>query len=153
LNHALSAGDLCTRFVVIAHRDLPLHEAARLMRLQHVGCLVVVDETPSGRIPAGLLTDRDIVTAVVAQAVDLQPLRIEDVMHGDPEVVRETDSLLDALNAMRRVGARRLPVVDSWGVLQGLLAVDDIIDLIGEEVGLLVQVLASTRREEFRRRP
>lgn len=153
MNHALSAGDLCTRFVVIAHRDLPLHEAARLMRLQHVGCLVVVDETPSGRIPAGLLTDRDIVTAVVAQAVDLQPLRIEDVMHGDPEVVRETDSLLDALNAMRRVGARRLPVVDSWGVLQGLLAVDDIIDLIGEEVGLLVQVLASTRREEFRRRP
>ena len=49
--------------------------------------------------------------------------------------------------------ARRLPVVDTRGVLQGLLAVDDIIDLIGEEVGLLVQVLASTRREEHRRRP
>ncbi|MEN9484919.1 MAG: hypothetical protein RJB37_2799 [Pseudomonadota bacterium] len=28
-------------------------------------------------------------------------------MHGDPAVVRESDALLDALNAMRRVGARR----------------------------------------------
>ena len=149
----LSAGDLCTRIVVIAHRDLDLTEAARLMRDEHVGCLVVVDETPAGRVPVGLLTDRDIVTAVVSRDVDLHLLQAGDLMSRPPVIVRESETLLDALSVMNRAGVRRVVVTDAAGVLQGLLALDDVIELLGEEIGLLVQVLGSTRRRERRQRP
>lgn len=40
----LSAGDLCTRIVTIAERDMAVVEAAQPMRDRHVGCLVVTDE-------------------------------------------------------------------------------------------------------------
>ena len=153
MNQALSAGDLCTRNVVISHRDLAVNDAARLMREQHVGCLVVIDETAAGRIPVGLLTDRDIVTAVVARDVDARTLRVEDVMTAGPVLARDTDSLFEAMNAMRRAGARRVPVVDDRGALQGLLALDDVIEVVGEEMGLLLEVLTSARRREPERRP
>ena len=45
--------DVCKRDVVIAKRDTPLTEAARLMRARHVGCVVVVD-APSPAKPIGL---------------------------------------------------------------------------------------------------
>ncbi|MBA4176370.1 MAG: CBS domain-containing protein [Leptothrix sp. (in: Bacteria)] len=153
MNPALSAGDLCTREVVVAHRDLALTEAARLMREHHVGCLVIVDETAEGRQPVGLLTDRDIITAVVARNIDLGTLCTGDVMSSSPVAARESDSLLDALAAMRRAGARRVPVVDDRSLLQGLLALDDVIETIGEQMSMLVQVLAAARQREPQRRP
>lgn len=153
MNPALSAGELCTRAVVVAERELALTHAARLMREHHVGCLVVVDETAPGRRPLGLLTDRDIVTAVVARDVGASTLRVGDVMSSGPVIVRETDSLLDALAAMRRAGARRVPVVDERGLLQGLLALDDVIETIGQQMSMLVQVLVAARQREPQRRP
>jgi len=153
MNQPLSAGDVCTRAVVIARRQLALDDAAGLLREAHVGCLVVVDETPDGRLPVGLLTDRDIVVAVVAKGVDVRTLRVEDVMTQDPVLVREDDSLLDALGAMRRAGVRRVPVTDRHGVLQGLLALDDVIEIVAQEMSVLMQVLTSARQREPERRP
>lgn len=69
-----AAGEICSRIVVVAERDTPLFDAARRMREQHVGCLVVVDESSAGRIVVGMLTDRDSVTGVLAKAVDAAKL-------------------------------------------------------------------------------
>jgi CBS domain-containing protein len=149
----LTAGDLCTRNTVIASRSLALTEAARLMREHHVGSLVIVDDTLLGQMPVGMLTDRDIVTAVVAKDVDVHAVQVGDVMSGDPVTVREADSLLDTLEVMRRHGVRRVPVTDPRGVLQGVLSLDDLTEVIGEQVTALVQALTSgSRREERRRR-
>lgn len=152
MNPPLSTGDLCTRAVVVVDRKLALNEAARLMREQHVGCVVVVEQTPDGRFPVGLLTDRDIVTAVVAQDIDVGTLCVEDVMSAGPVMAREADSLLDTMAAMQRAGVRRVPVTDAAGALQGLLALDDVIEIIGEQISLLVRILNSSSRRELQRR-
>jgi CBS domain-containing protein len=149
---ALTAGDLCTRTTVIASRSLALAEAARLMREQHVGSIVVVDDTLLGNMPVGMLTDRDIVTAVVAKGVDVQTLQVGDVMSADLVTVRESDSVLDTLEAMRRHGVRRVPVTDERGVLQGVLSLDDVTEVVGEQISALVQALTSGHRLEQRRR-
>jgi signal-transduction protein with cAMP-binding, CBS, and nucleotidyltransferase domain len=148
-----TAGDVCTRDVVVAFRSTALDEAARTMRERHVGCLVVVDETPEGRVVAGLLTDRDIVTAVVAKGLDAITLRVGDVMTEDVTSVREGDLLHDVIALMRHRRVRRVPVTAAQQRLVGVLASDDVIRLVAEELHGLTQALAEQPRVEQLVRP
>lgn len=153
LSQALTAGELCTRNTVIAYRKTGINEAARLMREQHVGSLVVVDETVAGRLTVGVLTDRDIVTAVVARDLNPSALTVGDVMSADPQTVREADSVLDVLSAMRHKGVRRLPVTDAKGVLLGVIALDDLLGVVSEQLQALVEAIESEQQRESRTRP
>ena len=103
----LTAGEVCIREVVIAQRDTPILEAAQLMRGQHVGCLVVVEENGQGREVCGVLTDRDLIIGVLAQGLDARPLCVEDIMSESPATVREDDDLIEVMRAMRRHGDRK----------------------------------------------
>lgn len=152
LNHSLTVGELCTRTTVIAHRQMGVNEAARLMREQHVGCLVVVDETLAGRLTVGVLTDRDIVTAVVARDLNPGVVTVGDVMSADVVSAGETDSVLDALASMRQKGVRRLPVTDARGGLLGLITLDDALGVISEQLHGLVEAIESEQQQERRRR-
>ena len=153
LTQALTAGELCTRNTVIAYRQTGLNEAARLMRELHVGSLVVVEETVAGRLTVGLLTDRDIVTAVVARDLDPNTLTAGDVMSADPVTAREGDSVLDVLAAMRHRGVRRVPVTDAKGVLLGVITLDDVLGVLSEQLQAIVQAIQSEQQREKRTRP
>jgi len=153
LAQALTAGELCTRSTVIAYPKTGLNEAARLMREQHVGNLVVVEETVAGRLTVGVLTDRDIVTAVVARDMNPSSLTVGDVMSANPVTVREGDSVLDVLSAMRHKGVRRLPVTDAKGLLLGVITLDDLLGVVSEQLQALVEAIASEQQREQRARP
>jgi CBS domain-containing protein len=150
----MNAGEICNRDVVFAYRDTGVVEAARLMREHHVGSLVVVVERAGERIPVGILTDRDIVIAAVAQARDPRTLQVADVMSEGLFVVREQDGLAEVLRAMREHGVRRVPVVTPNGALAGLLTMDDLLELVAEELGDFVRTVGRERLRETRaRRP
>jgi CBS domain-containing protein len=149
----LTAGDLCSRETVCVPRTASLTDAARLMRERHVGSLVITDEHTAGRVPAGVITDRDLVTAVLAPDVDVHALRVEDVMSAELVAVQEQTSVLDALATMRGKGVRRLVVVDTRGLLQGVLALDDVIEAVAEQMQAVARALASGRPREERGRP
>lgn len=134
MHDTLNAADICNRTVTIAERGMPLTEAAQLMRERHVGCLVVVDDTAAGRTVVGMLTDRDIVTAVVAKSLDPARWLVEDVMTTDVVTALEVDSIKDMLSAMRRKGMRRLPVVTPQGLLIGLVTLDDLLPIMAEQL-------------------
>lgn len=134
MRESMNAADICNRIVVIAERGMSITDAAQLMRDRHVGCLVVVDETGAGRIVVGILTDRDIVTAVVAKALDPARLVVEDVMTTNMVTALESDSIKDLLSAMRRKGLRRLPVITPQGVLVGLVTLDDLLASMAEQL-------------------
>jgi len=151
--HRMTAAELCVRNVVVSDRRLALPEAARLMREQHVGCLVVVDETPDGRQVVGLLTDRDIVTAVVAREVAASTLRVEDVMSDEVVCVSEGDSLHDVLATMQRRHVRRVPVTGPQRRLVGMIAADDVLRALANELQALAQVLGEQVKVEQIVRP
>ncbi|SEB24387.1 CBS domain-containing protein [Variovorax sp. YR216] len=142
----LTAGEICTRIVTIAFRGTRLAEAARLMREQEVGCLLVVEEADPGRVVVGVLTDRDIVTSVVAKDLDARVMTVAEAMTADPAVAREQDSALDVLETMRRKGVRRMPVTTPEGVLVGIVTLDDLFEVLAEEMQALAGVVASGRR-------
>ena len=148
MNERLNTGEICTRSVTIAFRNTPLNGAARLMRENHVGCLVVVEEVDGLRVVVGMLTDRDIVTAVLASDLNPATLQVGEVMSTDLVTAREDDSLIDLLRIMRRKGVRRIPVVGSQGELLGIATLDDVLDILSEEFGLLVGAIASEGKRE-----
>ena len=149
MRELMTAGDICNRIVTVAERKMRLVEAAQLMRERHVGCLVVVDETGAGRVAVGMLTDRDLVTMVVAKELNPARLLVEDVMSAEVVTALEEDSIKDLLVTMKRKGLRRLPVVTPGGVLQGLITLDDLLPLMAEQMRDIAAIIeAEFWREE-----
>jgi CBS domain-containing protein len=146
----MNAGEICNREVVVAYRDTSLSAAARLMREHHVGSLIVVVERAKERVPVGILTDRDIVVAVVAKELDARTLKVGEVMSGGVFAVREQDGLAEVLRAMREHGVRRVPVVTPSGALAGILTIDDLLELVAEELGDFVRTISRERVRETR---
>ncbi len=144
--------EVCNREVVVISREATLLEAAKLMRSQHVGTVVVADEQNGNPIPVGILTDRDMVIALIAEEVPLNAVSVGDVMSCELIISRESDGLFETVEHMRDRGVRRLPVVAENGSLVGILAVDDVLDLLAEQLTALVKLVACERRREEQRR-
>lgn len=131
-------GEMCTKPVVTVSSKVSVHEAARLMRKKNVGALVVVDSSK----PRGILTDRDIATGVVAQGRDPMTTTVGEVMRRDPTVIREDQGLFDAVRLFDAKGVRRLPVVSKSGKLIGIVAMDDLLMLLGREMSHVASALS-----------
>jgi CBS-domain-containing membrane protein len=149
----MAIGEICTRDVLYIGRNESAAEAARLMRENHVGCLVVIDPPRAGGRPAGMVTDRDIVVGVVALGVDAETTPVEALMRPGVASIREDEGIGRALALMREHGVRRLPVVDAGGVLVGLVAADDLLELFAEEMSGLAGMLSREFRRERSDRP
>lgn len=144
----MTVGEVCTRSVVTATADESLSDAAKRMRDKHVGTLVVIEAAGLTR-PTGILTDRDIVIGPVAQSLDrIGELLVGDVMTRDVATARIDDDLHSALLTMRSHGVRRLPVIGDEGLLEGLLAFDDVIDVMSEELNDLAGLVAREQKLE-----
>jgi CBS domain-containing protein len=135
-------GKICIKPVVTASTQMTVDQAARAMRTKNVGALVVVN---AGR-PVGMLTDRDVAVEVVARGLDPDTVRVGDVMNKKPVTIREDLGILDAVKCFARTGVRRLPVVTKSGVLVGVITVDDLIMLLGNEMGHLAGALSAGLR-------
>jgi CBS domain-containing protein len=135
-------GKICTKPVVTASAQMTVDQAAREMRSKNVGALVVVN---AGR-PVGMLTDRDVAVEVVAKGMDPDTVRVGDVMGKKPVTIREELGILDAAKVFAKTGVRRLPVVTKSGVLVGIIAVDDLIMLLGNEMGHVAGALSAGLR-------
>lgn len=153
MSNRLTAGEVCSRIVTIAFRATPLNQAARLMREQHVGSLVVVEETDPGRVVVGMLTDRDIVVSVVARDMDARQMQTGEVMTTDVVTATEDDTVIDVLEQMRRRGVRRIPVIGAQGVLIGLVTLDDLLAIVAEEMQVMVGAISSGSRREHLAKP
>ncbi len=148
----MSVGKVCNRNVVIIDRQSSVQDAVRLMREYHVGDVVVVDEQDGKRVPVGILTDRDIVIELDAPQLKLDEFTVNDVMSWELMTVSEDDELLQAIEMMQTKKVRRAPVVNSEGVLVGILTADDLVELIGEMLTSLSKLVTRQQQRERSRR-
>jgi len=143
---------LATPIVVTATADTPCVLAAKLMRQHHVGSLVVVDALSGGGRPVGLLTDRDLVLAVMAEELDPSLFTVGDIMSTDLVTAPANADLLDATQLLRRHRVRRLIVLDDAGRVVGLAALEDLLEALTREFSELVQALRGARDREVKER-
>lgn len=149
----MKIGEVCNREVTFAYEHERLDDAAKLMRKHHVGSLIVVAKDDArGRVPVGILTDRDIVVEVLTGGLDYRTVTVGEVMTRDPVSVSEDEDVLEALRIMRRRGMRRLPVLARAGTLAGIVTIDDLLELFAEQLGDLVKAIASEQSREARAR-
>jgi CBS domain-containing protein len=144
----MSIKEICSRVVVFVRKGESIADAARLMREHHVGSLVVVEEAAGKRVPAGMLTDRDIAIGVVALGLDPDKTPVEAAMRADLVAARESDGIGRAVTLMRSQGVRRVPVVDAAGALVGVLAADDLMELFAEETAGLAAIIGRGAQRE-----
>ena len=136
----MSVGKICVRTVVTARPDETIDTAAKRMAQYSVGMLVVVEE----RRPVGIITDRDLVVRVLAQEGSPKTLTVGTVMTGNPVCVQEETPLEEALRLMRGHQIRRLVVVSPTQELVGLFALDDMLELLGEEQQAIAALIRAT---------
>jgi len=142
-------GDVCIREVLVATSETTALEAARLMRRHHVGDLVVVAGGNDSRIPSGIVTDRDIVLSVVATGLDPSIFTLGDLITDHVVTVREDLGVFECIQKMRSRGVRRMPVVDAQDNLVGIVSVDDLIQLLGQELSELGRLISREQAKEL----
>lgn len=148
----MSIGEICNRDVVFANRDMTVQAAAKLMRRYHVGSLVVVDDVSGKRVPAGIVTDRDIVIEVDAVDLDPKVITVGDIMGPDLVTVPDSQGALETVEVMRFKGVRRMPVVDREGQLVGIVTIDDLLEVLAEELTDLTRIVSREQAREAQTR-
>jgi CBS domain-containing protein len=93
---------------ITLERSATVRDAIAAMQEAQVSCVLVVDH---GQL-AGIFTERDVVTKVAAQAIDVDHVQLQEVMHPDPDALGMEDELVYALHQMSLGEYRPLPVVD-----------------------------------------
>jgi CBS domain-containing protein len=127
----MSLIELAARNVETVGPDCTLVEASRRMVENCVGSLVITD--PSGEVPLGIVTDRDLVV-LLAKGVDPATETLASLTRPHLETVRVGDELQNVTHKMRKHGVRRLPVLDVEGRLAGIVSMDDVLVLLGREM-------------------
>jgi signal-transduction protein with cAMP-binding, CBS, and nucleotidyltransferase domain len=148
----MPVGELCTREVVVASPLDSVLEAAQLMRQHHVGDVVIVEHADGLKKPVGLVTDRDLVVEVMAAGIDPESIALGEIMSAELAMVGEEKGIFETIQYMRDQGVRRLPVVGQEGQLIGILALDDLLELISEELSELSHLVKNEERRERRTR-
>jgi CBS domain-containing protein len=98
-------------------------EAARLMTERGIGAVPVVD----GDRLAGIFTERDLMTRVVAAGLDPAQTSIRDVMSTDLVVADVGEGCEETLARLQKARVRHLLVLKE-GRLAGIVSLRDLID-------------------------
>jgi CBS domain-containing protein len=115
--------------LTILSPTLSVREAAKAMAERNIGAVLVAE---GGRLK-GICTERDVAHRVVAKGRDPNLTTIADIMTHDPAVIAPDERPAVALDIMRRIGCRHLPVLDGERIV-GMLSIRDLYAAIHEDL-------------------
>lgn len=133
----MAIAQLCSRSVVTVPGDVPVLEAAQLMRDEGVGSLVVIDEE---NYPIGIVTDRDLAMEVLAEGRSPR-IPMEEVMSEELITVEQDEGIAEVIEHMSEAGVRRVVVIDHEGKVFGVVSADDILQLLSNELASLGRLI------------
>ena len=117
--------DVMTKDVVTGTSQTTIVEAARLMKSEDIGPLLIVDNEQS-RTLVGIITDRDIVVKAIADGKDPKTTPVGEVMSKKLVTCRADDDVDVAMKAMAQFQLRRIPVVEENMMLVGIISQADV---------------------------
>ena len=121
--------DVMTRSVTTVDLNTNAKDCARAMAKGGVSCAVV---TQSGSA-VGIITERDLVSKVLAERIDARNVLVRDIMSTPLITIAPEATLTSAAELMARYRIRRLVVVDASGSLVGLVTTGDLASTLAEK--------------------
>jgi CBS domain-containing protein len=120
----LKVEDVMRSVVVTIDSGYTVRQAAKMMAYRGVSSLVV---TSKGRL-AGILTEKDLVTRIIARGLSAEAERVGNVMTQPVFVVKPESLLEHAVQVMLTQGIKKLPVLggDLGEDLVGILSLTDV---------------------------
>ena len=126
--------------------DTGLREVAQMMVEHDCGQIPLVRSTSDPKV-LGVVTDRDIVSRLVALGRNPLDLRADACMSQPVITVSTDDSLEDCIRLMELHRIRRVPVVDGDGLMRGIVSQADIAQHVPHaSTGELVKEVSRVRR-------
>jgi CBS domain-containing protein len=120
--------DVMTSPVITISEEGIVHDAAKLMDKDDLGCIVVTDK--KGK-PVGIITERDLITRVLAKNLLATKVKAKKVMTSPLLTIDPDEPLVEAARKMSRLNVRRLGVIYK-GSLAGLVSSKDILAVTPE---------------------
>jgi CBS domain-containing protein len=117
--------EVMTREPVCCTPETGLQEVAQMMVEHDCGQIPIVRSTADRRI-LGVVTDRDIVSRLVAQGKNPLDQQAGTCMSQPAVTVRTGQSVEDCIQIMEAHQIRRVPVVDDGGLMRGIVSQADI---------------------------
>lgn len=111
--------------VAVISPDSTALDAARRMNERRIGSLVVVGAADPDRVPLGIITERDILTRLVAAGRDPSTTHVAQIMTERVITCRPATTLDELRHVMREKRIRHVPVIDQ-GRLAGLVSIGDL---------------------------
>lgn len=124
--------------------ETTVQEAASMMTQGRVSSIIVLD----GEAIVGILTDKDLRTRVVAQALPVQT-SISEVMTRNPRTIDSSVLTFEAMLVMSELGVHHLPVIGATGSVDGILTSGDIFRQLQTDPIYLAADLARADLEEL----
>ncbi|MBK1787671.1 CBS domain-containing protein [Prauserella cavernicola] len=136
-----TARDIMNPNPTVVATDATAADAARIMAGEGVGALPICGKDSKIK---GVVTDRDLVTKVVAKGRDAGTFPAGDLNQSEAVTVGADDPAEEVLATMSRHAVRRVPVIDG-DRLVGMIALADVARTLPEHrVGELVETLAES---------
>lgn len=142
---------LCTKDLISVSQGTSLQSAAQLMKKHHVGGLVVVESASKSK-PVGILTDRDLAMAIVADNWSADS-PVDKVMSKKVIKVKQTEGISKVIEKMSSEGIRRIILVDDDDNACGLVSSDDILQLMAKELNDLGNLVKKQVNPDSLREP
>ena len=111
------------RNVVTGGTQLTVRQAAVYLNENRIGAIVIVDR--NDRI-AGILTERDIVTAIARSGAECLDKPISSIMWGNVHRCSEMTTVEQLMQLMSTMRARHVPV-EKDGRLVGIVSIGDVV--------------------------
>lgn len=102
-----------------------LNRAAQLMWEFDCGCIPVIHANGDGRL-LGIVTDRDIATAAYTQGKELGAIPVTSAMANNVIACHTGDGVSQVETLMRDNRVRRIPVLDQYERLAGIISLNDL---------------------------
>ncbi len=118
---SLKVEDAMVDDVVTIEADATVEKAVDLMNKHEIGCLIAV----RGGKAVGIVTERDMLSRVLAMTRDPERTKVSDIMTSPLVVADPQMDLEEAGRLMFKMKIKKLPIV-SKGNLVGLLTLTDV---------------------------
>jgi len=125
--------DVMSSPVITVDEGEKVDKVAQFMEMQRLGSIIVTDK--KGR-PVGIITERDLVTRVLAKNKRPSVILAKDIMTSPLITTSPSESLSNTARQMSRLNIRRLGVVYK-GNLVGLISAKDILAITPELIEMI----------------